>query len=109
MNVDILKRLTNEQLFELKAATEKEIGSRFDYSILPGRTGWFISSQDGSRVEVRVEKINPKSVSVVEIANIKKRWKVSPELLNIDGILRSPEKRPTPSPKPSESYNQTAW
>ncbi|MFU9046316.1 hypothetical protein ACNAUY_07975 [Acinetobacter tibetensis] len=109
MNTEILKRLTDEQLHELKAATEKELANRYDYSILPGRTGWFISSNDGRRVEVVVQRINGKSVSCVEVANIRAKWRVSPECLTMDGISRSPEKRYQASPKPSQDYGQTAW
>lgn len=109
MNTEILKRLTDEQLFKLKEETEKELANRYDYSILPGRTGWFIASNDGRRVEVVVQRINGKTVSCVEVANIRSKWRVSPECLNMDGVSKVPEKRYTASPKPSQDYGQTAW
>lgn len=112
MNTEILKRLTDEQLHELKAATEREIANRYDYSILPGRTGWIVDTRRGKgnrRVELIVQRINPKSVSCVEVTNINSKWKVPPHMLNMDGVPRPPEKRYTASPKPSQDYGQVAW
>ena len=67
------------------------------------------AGSDGRRVEVVVQRINGKSVSCVEVANIRSKWRVSPECLNMDGVSKVPEKRYTASPKPSQDYGQTAW
>lgn len=109
MNTEILKRLTDAQLFELKAAVEKEVHNRIDYSILPGRTGWFINPKNNQRIDIVVERINQKTISCADVTNVRTKWKVSPEFLRMDGVSRAPEKRYSASPKPSESYNQTAW
>ena len=111
MNTAILKRLTVDQLIELKAATEKEINNRVDYSILPGRTGHFRSSGDATNparnVYVTVVRINTKTVTCYENDNPKKRWKVSPEYLIMDGVRLEEEKVKTSSP--AANYGVTEW
>ncbi len=84
MNVEILKRLTYSQLEELQSATIAEMRSRKDFSILPGRTGYFLNN--GIKQYCVVERVNPKSVTVKPIGGGRGGWRVSKSLLVMDGI-----------------------
>lgn len=113
MNTKILERLSVDQLFELKAAVINEIGKRIDYSIIPGRTGWIKTNDKVTgqeiKVYVRVTRINAKTISCVEIADDRRKWKVSPEFLHMEGVPIRPNK-PTEAPKDlSKTYDVQSW
>lgn len=109
MNTEILKRLSYEQLKELKEATEKEMGTRMDFSVRVGRTGHFV---DGHGVErrCRVTRINSKSITVMDLSNPLKGWRISSSAFIMDGVpFTEKTKSTTPSTSPAETYNIASW
>lgn len=110
MNTAILKRLSYEQLLELKQETEKEINNRMDFSVRVGRTGYFLDNA-GIKRYCRVERINPKSVSVKDLEGKTAGWRVPASVLVMDGKPKESFKpRPrTPSTSPAETYNVESW
>lgn len=109
MNTEILKRLTVAQLQELEKAIAKEMTTRMDYTVFPGRTGYFIDGS-GNKQFVRVDRVNPKSVSVKPIDGGRGGWRLPASMLVMDGVPISQEKRHrSPSTSPAETYNVETW
>lgn len=91
MNTEILKKLSTKKLNELKAAIEAEISNRYDFSVLPGRTGRFIGSGDGKERHVEIVRINTKTISVRELydsVNPGGQWKIPKAMIKMDGVER---------------------
>lgn len=110
MNTAILKRLSYDQLVELKKATEKEMNERMDFSIRVGRTGHFIDGK-GIKRYCRIERINTKSISVTDLEGKTLGWRVPASVLVMDGIPKGSFKPrpPSPSASPAETYNVESW
>lgn len=112
MNTDALKRMSYETLQKLKEAIEKEMVTRKDFSIRVGRTGYFVSN--GTKIFVRVTRINPKSLTVKPIDPDSKHlgWRIGRSMIVMDGVEivgAEPIRRATPSTSPSVTYNVDAW
>lgn len=88
MNLNILKRLSAQQLQQLRDAADKELHLRLDFSIEVGRFGSFCCNS-GIKRTVRVVRINPKTIAVVEtaVSHIPgMRWNVPRAILNMEGL-----------------------
>ncbi|HEO0817001.1 hypothetical protein WKH82_17395 [Acinetobacter baumannii] len=119
MNTEILKKLSTKKLNELKAAIEAEISNRYDFSVLPGRTGRFISSNDGKERHVEIMRINTKTISVKELydsVNPGGQWKIPKSMIKMDGIERDTHTlaklHRADKPKdarPSADYGVASW
>lgn len=116
MNTEILKKLSTDRLKQLQAAIEIELANRYDFSVVPGRTGTFVSSNDGRSRHVEVMRINIKTISVRELGdsiNPGGQWKIPKSMLVMDGVERRPEhiKRlhVAKDERPSADYNVAAW
>ena len=107
MNFDVLKRLSVDQLRELRLEVDKEIGNRLDFRVIAGRTGKFLDSKNIMHY-CRIERVNPKSVTVVDLDNGAK-WRISKSIIEMDGVeISTPQVKKIEKHTP-KNYNVTAW
>jgi len=114
MNLDVLKKLTNEALFKLQEGVKEELESRIDYSVGVGKCGTFYDRRLGVQRRVRITKVNSKSVTAVETGDSYapgENWRISATLLKIEGVIRKERKiKPREEgPKKMVTKSENVW
>lgn len=110
MNLDVLKKLTNEALFKLQEGVKEEIESRIDYSVGVGKYGTFFDRRVGVQRRVRITKVNPKSVTAVETSDSYapgENWRIGATLLKMEGVIRKERKIKPPKEEPKKMVTKS--
>lgn len=96
---DKLEKLSSKALLEMRQHIGEILKDRHEVRLRVGAVGWFIAS-NGERINVRVVRINSKTVTCHEVGGPHRAWRVSPALLNFEADELLPRKV-VPAPEAS--------